>query len=41
MEYLCTLIDGEVEKGIKPERIVVGGFSQGCAISLVTGLASR
>lgn len=23
------------------KRIVIGGFSQGCAISLVTGLASR
>lgn len=41
VEYLCGLIDKEVAKGVKPERIVIGGFSQGCAISLVTGLASR
>ncbi|KUJ13868.1 alpha/beta-hydrolase [Mollisia scopiformis] len=41
VEYLCSLIDEEIKKGVKPERIVVGGFSQGCAISLVTALASR
>lgn len=41
VEYVCSLIDGEVSRGVKLERIVVGGFSQGCAISLVTGLASR
>lgn len=41
VDYLCTLIDGEIEKGVKPERIIIGGFSQGCAISLVTGIASR
>lgn len=40
-EYLCTLIDEEIKNGVKPSRIVIGGFSQGCAISLVTGLASR
>jgi predicted esterase len=41
VEYLCSLIDDEVKRGIKLERIVIGGFSQGCAISLVTGLGSR
>lgn len=41
VEYLCTLIDEEIKSGVKPSRIVIGGFSQGCAISLVTGLASR
>ena len=40
VEYICMLIDKEVEKGVKPERIVVGGFSQGCAVSLVLGLAA-
>ena len=40
-EYLCTLIDAEISRGVKPERIIIGGFSQGCAISLVTGLSSR
>lgn len=41
VEYLCTLIDAEIERGVKPERIVIGGFSQGCAISLLAGLAGR
>ncbi|CZR58464.1 uncharacterized protein PAC_08356 [Phialocephala subalpina] len=41
VEYLCTLIDEEIKSGVKTERIVIGGFSQGCAISLVTSLASR
>ncbi|KAF4620116.1 hypothetical protein G7Y89_g14706 [Cudoniella acicularis] len=38
---MCGLIDEEVEKGVSLKRIVVGGFSQGCAVSLVTGLASK
>jgi predicted esterase len=41
VEYLCGLIDEEIKKGVKPERILIGGFSQGCAISLVTAMASR
>jgi predicted esterase len=41
VEYLCTLIDAELSLGVKLERIIIGGFSQGCAISLVTALASR
>lgn len=41
VEYICKLIDEEVQRGIAPERIVLGGFSQGCAISLVAGLSSR
>ncbi|MEJ2800691.1 dienelactone hydrolase family protein [Comamonadaceae bacterium PP-2] len=39
-----TLIDGLVEeqiaRGIPSERIVVAGFSQGCAMALMTGLRS-
>lgn len=41
VEYLCGLIDEEIKKGVRQERIVIAGFSQGCAISLVAGLASR
>lgn len=41
VEYICKLIDDQIHKGVAPERIVLGGFSQGCAISLVTGLSSR
>jgi lysophospholipase-2 len=40
VEYLSSLIDEEVKRGVKPERIVIGGFSQGCAISLLTALNS-
>ncbi|KAN0110571.1 acyl-protein thioesterase 1 [Hyaloscypha variabilis] len=41
VEYVCKLVDEEVERGVPVERIVVGGFSQGCAVSLVLGLVSR
>jgi predicted esterase len=41
VEYLCTLIDKEVERGVSLQRIVIGGFSQGCAVSLVAALGSR
>lgn len=41
VDYICGLIDEEVERGVPLERIVVGGFSQGCAISLLIGLMSR
>ena len=33
-----ALIDREVQRGIPPERIVLMGFSQGCAMALLTGL---
>lgn len=33
-----TLIAGEKARGIKADRIVVAGFSQGCAMALMTGL---
>lgn len=32
------LIAREVERGVRSERIVVAGFSQGCAMALQTGL---
>ncbi len=32
------LIAREIERGIKPEYIVLAGFSQGCAMTLQTGL---
>lgn len=41
VEYICGLIDKEVEAGVPVERLVVGGFSQGCTISLLVGLMSR
>jgi phospholipase/carboxylesterase len=38
---LHALIDREVERGIAPERIVLMGFSQGCAMTLLAGLRYR
>lgn len=37
-DYLNGLIQAEIDAGIPPERIVLGGFSQGAAMSLFTGL---
>lgn len=34
------LIQDEIESGVDPSRIVLGGFSQGAAMSLLTGLTS-
>lgn len=39
--YLAELIDGEIARGILPETIMLGGFSQGGALVLLTGLSSR
>lgn len=36
-----TLIDRERERGIPANRIVLAGFSQGCAMTLLTGLRYR
>ena len=38
---LHGLIDREVERGIAPGRIVLMGFSQGCAMTLLAGLRYR
>lgn len=35
---IAALIDRERERGIAPNRIVLAGFSQGCAMTLMTGL---
>ena len=35
------LVEEEIKSGTPPERILVGGFSQGCAVSLVWGLTGR
>ncbi|KAF7715348.1 Acyl-protein thioesterase 1 [Penicillium ucsense] len=37
-EYFNSLIKQEMDKGIKPSRIVLGGFSQGGAMSVFTGV---
>lgn len=35
--YFHSLIAAEIEKGIPSDRIVLGGFSQGGAMSLLAG----
>jgi phospholipase/carboxylesterase len=36
-----SLIAREVARGVQASRIIVGGFSQGCAMALLTGLRHR
>jgi predicted esterase len=40
-DYFHSLIDQEVEKGIPANRIVIGGFSQGGAMSLLSGVTYK
>ncbi len=40
VKYLESLIESCEKKGIPSNRIVLGGFSQGCAMSLLTDLIS-
>ena len=40
--YLDRLVDDEINKrGVDPRRILVGGFSQGCAVAMTFGLLAR
>ncbi|CAK1358920.1 Acyl-protein thioesterase 1 [Cercospora beticola] len=41
VKYIESLIDACTKKGIPPNRIVLGGFSQGCAMALLTDLTSE
>ncbi len=36
-----NVIQDEIDSGIKPNRILLGGFSQGGAMSLLTSLTSN
>ena len=38
MLLIQGLIAREQQRGVRPERIVLAGFSQGCAMTLMTGL---
>lgn len=40
-DYFHSLIDAEVAKGIPANRVVVGGFSQGGALALLSGLTYK
>lgn len=40
--YLDSLVDDQVNKRrVDPKRILVGGFSQGCAVAMTFGLVGR
>jgi phospholipase/carboxylesterase len=38
---IVALLEREESRGVPAERIVLGGFSQGCAMALLTGLRYR
>ncbi|BCS17727.1 palmitoyl-(protein) hydrolase [Aspergillus puulaauensis] len=40
-DYFNTLIKEQIEQGIKPSRIVLGGFSQGGAMSVFSGITGQ
>ncbi|KAK4048267.1 hypothetical protein OIO90_005886 [Microbotryomycetes sp. JL221] len=35
------LVEAELAKGVDPKRVVLAGFSQGCAIALLAGLSTQ
>jgi lysophospholipase-1 len=41
LSSVIQLISAEIESGINPERIVIGGFSQGAAISVLTAITNE
>ncbi|TGZ82338.1 phospholipase/carboxylesterase [Ascodesmis nigricans] len=41
IEAVHRIIEEQIEKGVKSEKIVVGGFSQGGAIALLSGLSCK
>ena len=40
-DYFHSLVDAEVAKGIPANRVVLGGFSQGGAMSLLSGVTYK
>lgn len=41
VKQINNLINAEIEAGIPPHRIIVGGLSQGAALSILTGLTAE
>ena len=41
VSLLNEYITAELDSGLDPSRVVLGGFSQGAAMSLLTGLSSK
>jgi predicted esterase len=40
-DYFHSLVDAEVAKGIPANRVVIGGFSQGGAMALISGVTYK
>lgn len=40
-DRIDELVRKELDRGVEKDRIVVGGFSQGCAVTLVWGLVGK
>eukprot|EP00088_Acartia_fossae_P009590 TRINITY_DN14678_c0_g1_i10.p1 TRINITY_DN14678_c0_g1~~TRINITY_DN14678_c0_g1_i10.p1 ORF type:complete len:235 (-),score=34.19 TRINITY_DN14678_c0_g1_i10:174-836(-) len=40
VNYLVNVVNGELRHNIHPDRVIIGGFSQGGAVSLRTALTS-
>lgn len=41
VNYIASLVDAELAKGITPNKILLAGFSQGGVIALMTGLTTH
>ena len=41
VDKMDKLVQDEIDRGVDPSRIVIGGFSQGCAVSLVWGQVGK
>ena len=41
VDKMDKLVQDEIDRGVDPSRIIIGGFSQGCAVSLVWGQVGR
>ena len=41
VDTVDELVKAELAAGVSPDRLFIGGFSQGCAVSLIWGLTGR
>lgn len=41
VDYIVSLVEAELAKGIAPEKILLAGFSQGGVIALMTGVTTH
>lgn len=40
VRYVHELVEAEIAKGVDPDRVILAGFSQGCAITLLAAMSS-